>query len=305
MDLVVGVDAGGTASHAVVATAAGVVAGRGRAGPGNPLSAGPAAVEALAAALRQALSTVDPAAVVGGVLGLAGSSACADPAFTAALETEWRRAGLRCRWRVVGDAVTAFAAGTSASGGAVLIAGTGAVAAEIQEHQIVRVTDGLGWLLGDEGSGHWLGVQALRAAVRAWPSPFATAVAAEAGAGDRDRLIGWAQELHHARIAALAEVVCARARAGDPQATAITAGAVARLTATLDGLGPVGGPVVLAGSLLTRDTPIREGLLAALRARGTSALPGRDPAAAAAWLATPGRSPDVHAVLTGFHSRAA
>ncbi len=40
MELVVGVDAGGTASTALVATTGGVVVGRGRSGPGNPLTAG-------------------------------------------------------------------------------------------------------------------------------------------------------------------------------------------------------------------------------------------------------------------------
>ncbi|BBH67673.1 N-acetylglucosamine kinase [Actinoplanes sp. OR16] len=295
MELVVGVDAGGTASHAVVATADGVVVGRGRAGPGNPLSAGPAAVSSVGAAVRQALQAANPRSVIGGVLGLAGSSAC-DDAFASALDEAWAAAGLRCPWRVVGDAVTAFAAGTSAPDGAVLIAGTGAVAAEIQDHQIVRVTDGLGWLLGDEGSGHWLGLSALRAAVRAWSSSFAAAVADAVGVTSPDRLIGWAQELHHAEIAALAPLVCDRARAGDPHATAITGEAVDRLIATLGKLGQA-GPVVLAGSLLTHATPVRDGLLAVLDARGVSALISRDPAAAAAWLALPERSPAAHAAL--------
>ncbi len=292
-----GVDAGGTASHAVVATVDGEIVGRGRAGPGNPLSAGPAAVPALSAALRSAVATVDPAAVIGGVLGLAGSSAC-DGAFASVLDDAWSAVGLSCPWRVVGDAVTAFAAGTCAPDGAVLIAGTGAVAAQLHDREIVRVNDGRGWLLGDEGSGHWLGVSALRAAVRGWPSPFATAVAAQTGATGRDRLIGWAQELHHAEIASLAPLVCAMARAGDPHATAIVADAVRRLTATLDELRP-DGPVVLAGSLLTAATPVRDGLLAGLGARSVPTLISRDPAAAAAWLALPTRSPVTHAALLG------
>lgn len=289
MELVVGVDAGGTASRAVVVTSAGTVIGRGRAGPGNPFAAGPAAFLAITGALRQALSGVDPATVAGGVLGLAGHGACADPAITAALGAAWASAGLTCPPDVVGDAVTAFAAGTGAPSGAVLIAGTGAVAARIENHVIVRTADGLGWLLGDEGSGHWLGVSALRSAVRSWPSPFAAEVAAHAGVvsrtgGGRDRLIRWAQALPHARIAALAPVVCASARAGDPQATAIVADGVQRLTATLDAVG-TGGPVVLAGGLLTAATPVREGLLAVLRKRGSPVLTSGDPAGAAAWLA--------------------
>ncbi|WP_328471603.1 ATPase [Actinoplanes sp. NBC_00393] len=302
MNLVVGVDAGGTASRAVVADLAGRVVGRGSAGPGNPLAAGPAAAHAIAGALRQALSGVDPAAVTGGVLGLAGTSACADPVISAALAQAWSDAGLTCPKTVVGDAVTAFAAGTCAPSGAVLIAGTGAVAAAIENHETVRVADGLGWLLGDEGSGHWLGMSALRSAVHSWPSPFASLVAAHAGVTGRDELIRWAQGLPHARIAALAPLVCAQARAGDPSAAAIVTAAVRHLTATLDSLG-ADGPVVLAGGLLAADTPVRDGLLAVLDARGATALISRDPAAAAAWLAArelPGIDPaTLHAALLG------
>ncbi|MEU4623387.1 BadF/BadG/BcrA/BcrD ATPase family protein [Actinoplanes sp. NPDC023801] len=291
MDLVVGVDAGGTASRAVVATVAGQVTGRGRAGPGNPFAAGPAAAGAITDALRQALAGQDPATVTGGVLGLAGTGACVDPAITAALDQGWAAAGLTCPYEVVGDAVTAFAAGTGEPSGAVLIAGTGAVAAEIKDHAIVRTADGLGWLLGDEGSGHWLGMRALRSAVHSWPSPFAARIATRTGATDRDRLISWAQRLPHGRIAALAPVVCEAARGGDPQARAIVAEAVGHLTATLDEVA-TDGPIVLGGSLLTAATPIRDGVRAALRERGLAPLTSGDPAAGAAWLAA-GRLPGV------------
>ncbi len=114
---------------------------------------------------------------------------------------------------MVGDAVTAFAAGTPEPSGAVLIAGTGAVAALIDGHEIMRAADGLGWLLGDVGSGRWMGLQAVRAAVRDWSSPLASRVAAHAGAGSADELIRWAQTppLPLASFAALAPVVCAAA----------------------------------------------------------------------------------------------
>jgi glucosamine kinase len=301
MTLVVGVDAGGTASRAVVATLAGAVVGRGLAGPGNPFATGPAAVASITEALRQALSGVDTGAVAGGVLGLAGNAACADPVIKAALDAAWASAGLRCARTVVGDAETAFAAGTPAPSGAVLIAGTGAVAARLEDHLIVRVSDGLGWLLGDQGSGHWIGMRAIRAAVRSWPTPFGAVVAEHAGVSGQGELIHWAQELPHARIAALAPVVCELAVAGDPAAARIVAAAVRRLTATLDDVGS-SGPVVLAGGLLTAGTPVRSGLLAVLRSRGTTVLTSGDPAAAAAWLAArslPGvDAPTLHARLT-------
>jgi N-acetylglucosamine kinase-like BadF-type ATPase len=287
MNLVLGVDAGGTATRAVVATTTGTIVGRGRGGPGNPLSAGPGpAAAAVTAAVRRALDGRPPAAVAAAVLGIAGTSALADPATAAPFAAAWAQLGLACRMDVVGDAVTAFAAGSTAPGGAVLIAGTGAIAALVADRTVVRTVDGLGWLLGDAGSGRWIGLQALRAAVRDWSSPLAAKVAAQTGAGSADDLIRWAQALPLDRIGALAPVICAAARHGDPAARAIVAEAVRHLHATLTGLrAEPGTPVVLAGGLLVEDTPVRAGMLAALWTTGTAVGTARDPAAAAAHLA--------------------
>ena len=301
MDLVLGVDAGGTASRAVVATLTGEIVGRGAAGPGNPLSCGPAAATAIGSALRTALTGHDPSRVAGGVLGVAGTSAVSSAEITAAFAGMWAGLGLSCPMRLVGDVVTAFAAGTPSPSGRTLIAGTGAIAARITDHQIAETADGLGWLLGDEGSGRWIGLQALRHTVRNWPSPrapesLAVAVAAHAGARSLTDLILWAQALPLADIAGLAPPVCSLACAGDRAACEIVAAAASKLLATLDAI-PADGPVVLAGGLLAGDTPVRDHVLAALRARRVPSGTGRDPAAAAAWLAARPLSPRSPAAL--------
>ncbi|WP_305786981.1 N-acetylglucosamine kinase [Symbioplanes lichenis] len=295
MALVVGVDAGGTASRAVVATSAGTIVGRGQAGPGNPLTAGPdQAAAAVATAVRTALQGHDPAAVRAATLGIAGPAAMFAPALSAL--------GITAPITVVGDVVTAFAAGSSAASGTVLIAGTGAIAATISDHTVVRTSDGLGWLLGDEGSGRWLGLHAVRTAVRAWDTPFAARVAAHAGVPTADAMVYWAQALPWDSIGALAPLVCAAARAGDPHATTLVAAAVGRLVRTLDDLH-ADGPVVLAGGLLTGDTPVRDGVLSTLHARGCRPRTARDPAAGAAWLAARPLSDlspaALHAALSG------
>ena len=57
----------------------------------------------------------------------------------------------------------------------------------------MRTADGLGWLLGDEGSGLWLGLQAVRHAARHWSSSgLAVRVALHAGAASADDLVHWA-----------------------------------------------------------------------------------------------------------------
>jgi N-acetylglucosamine kinase-like BadF-type ATPase len=216
----------------------------------------------------------------------------------------WRELGLSCPMTVVGDVVTAFAAGTPFDGGAVLIAGTGAIAARIAAYEITGTVDGLGWLLGDEGSGRWIGLAAVRAGVRDWTGSLGRLVAAASGAGSAEEAVRWAQELPLATIGGLAPAVCAAARARDPAASTIVAAAVTRLIATLDGLDePRSAPVVLAGGLLAGDTPVRDGVLTALHERGTPTGTSRDPAGAAAWLAARDLSPvpatDLHAALVG------
>jgi N-acetylglucosamine kinase-like BadF-type ATPase len=286
VQLLLGVDAGGTASRAVVATTEGTVLGRGSAGPGNPAAAGAAAARAIGTAVRAALRGHDPAAVIAGTAGVAGVSALDDPQVSEAFADQWRTSGLSCPVAVVGDAVTAFAAGTAAPSGAVLIAGTGAVAARLEHRRITGTADGLGWLLGDEGSGLWLGLHAVRAVARDWaasaPAGLVAAVAAHAGVSSRDALVHWAGRQRPAAFARLAPLVCAAARAGDALAGRLTAEAGTRLVATLGELGPRDGPVVLAGGLLTGDTPVRDAVLAALPGPVATAP---DPALGAAWLA--------------------
>ena len=122
MDLVLGVDAGGTASRAVLATLDGDIVGRGAAGPGNPLSCGSAAATAVGSALHTALTGHDPSRVAGGVLGVAGTSAKSPPEIVGAFAEMWAGLGLSCPMRLVGDVVTAFAAGTPSPSGRTLIA---------------------------------------------------------------------------------------------------------------------------------------------------------------------------------------
>ncbi|MDX3383958.1 BadF/BadG/BcrA/BcrD ATPase family protein [Streptomyces niveiscabiei] len=64
------------------------------------------------------------------------------------------------------EAAFAGAPGHPAAGLA-LIAGTGSVAARVRDRVLVATSGGDGWLLGDDGSGFWIGRRAVRAALRA------------------------------------------------------------------------------------------------------------------------------------------
>ncbi|MEU4568974.1 BadF/BadG/BcrA/BcrD ATPase family protein [Micromonospora sp. NPDC023956] len=294
--LVAGADCGGSATRVVVATPDGRIVGRGRAGAGNPVARPPAdAAAALVAAVREALAGRDPARVAGAVVALAGRSALDRPAAAACYADAWRATGLHCPLRTVGDAVAAFAAGTPARSGTVLIAGTGAVAVRIVEHSVGHTVDGLGWLLGDEGGGFWLGLEAARLTARALTAgrdvsgPLVDAVstavrgaAAPTGDPTGDGFVTAFYTLPRHRVAGLAPLVLDAVRAGDPDAHRLIGTAADRLAATVRAVAPGAGPLVLAGGLLTGPPEIRTALLARLNRPATIA---GDPAEAAAWLA--------------------
>ncbi|HLU56204.1 MAG TPA: BadF/BadG/BcrA/BcrD ATPase family protein [Pseudonocardia sp.] len=291
-----GTGAGGTRTRAAVVDEAGRLRGA-ASGPGaNPVSHAPErAVGALAGTLQAGL---DAAEVRGLVLGLAGAGrgglAVAEPA---------RAAGLSCPVRVVGDAVTAFAAGTAEPDGTVPVAGAGAAAARIVARREAVVADGNGWLLGDDGSGFWLGREAVRAALAALDGRGAATALLPAvagallgapvrpGAGRREaeRLVAAVQAEPPIALARLAPLVSTAAAAGDEVAAAIAARAADALVAAVAAVRDAADrtPIVLAGRVVAGDTPVAARTRAALERH----WPGRvriagDPARAAAWLAS-------------------
>jgi N-acetylglucosamine kinase-like BadF-type ATPase len=270
--LVLGVDIGGTSTRALVTTVAGERVAFGSAGAGNPVTVSTAeATASLRAALAAALSGVDPAEILAVVAGAAGASH-AEP-----IGRTIRDAGIGCPVRVVGDAVTAFAAGTDEPTGTVLIAGTGAVAARVEDGNLVRTADGLGWLLGDLGSAFWIGREAAVATADqrydgTQDSPLTRAVIAALRPGDPtgvstvdgDAVVAAVYRREPRALAALAPLVTAAA--GDPVAARILDGAAAHLHTTVTRvLGD--GPLVLAGGVLRHSAPVREGLLRRLGPR--------------------------------------
>ncbi|MFS1304649.1 N-acetylglucosamine kinase [Streptosporangium longisporum] len=312
-------DVGGTSSRALLLDASGRRSGYGHAAGGNPAAHGNAAAVAnIGLALGSALRGTDPALVAGAVVGLAGSGALERPVF----DRMWAATGLRVAPRLVGDLGIAFAAGTAEPHGTVLIAGTGAIAARIEDGEPVTVADGLGWLLGDQGSGFWLGRRAARAAARALsrgdaggtltrlvmdallddtpPRPEATdpetpapgrGVVGEMGDGAAGemralaiRLVVRAQSRPPLELARLAPLVARAAAEGDPVAREIVSTAARLLCETVAEVRPADGtgPIVLAGGVLAGDGPVG----AAVRERlGSGAVPAGDGAGAAAWLA--------------------
>lgn len=301
--LLLGIDAGGTSVDAVLAEADGTITGTGHAGGGNPVTLPLETVAGhVAEAVKKALRGADPARVTSAVLGVAGLARFARQDGMRALRLAWRECGLRAGVRVVADPVVAFAAGTPARRGAVLVSGTGAIAAAIDDAEVTSRVDGHGWLVGDDGSGFWLGRQAARAVLsgldgRGEPTSLRYPVlTAMTGCDHLPPAAG--QQLEMLRdavydgpptgLARLAPLVPAAASAGDRVAQRIVDRAVDLLMNTvgaLPGGGPA-GPLVLAGSVLTSPGPIQHEVRRRITARyGSAPLIARSGAGGAAWLA--------------------
>ncbi|MFG6192250.1 N-acetylglucosamine kinase [Nonomuraea sp. JJY05] len=300
MMLFAGVDAGGTTTRAALHAPDGTRLGYGTAGPGNPAAhGGTAAAAAIEQALRRALDGLDPSLVAASVAGVAG----ADDGFAAVLRRVWTACGIAAPPRLVGDVDVAYAAGTPAPSGTLLLAGTGAVAARFSARAVAAVADGLGWLLGDEGGGFWIGRAGVREAVRALDRGLPYGLLVElvsahfgvAGEPRRraDRIVRLAQA--DRMLVAAASPLVAEAAAGDERAAEIVGEAARRLAATA-GRVHGEGPIVLAGGVLAADGPVRAAVMALLA--GREVVTARDGAAGASWLAALDRLGDL-----GTHAR--
>jgi N-acetylglucosamine kinase-like BadF-type ATPase len=161
---VIGIDAGGTKTEAVLADGEGQVIARARRGGANLTAHGELAVEkTLHELIEETLGERD-VHVAAICLGIAGSDRDEDAVVIRGI---MRRIGARARIVVTNDALIALVAGAGLGPGVVVIAGTGSIAYGVNARNEAARAGGWGYILADEGSGYWLGRQALRAVVRA------------------------------------------------------------------------------------------------------------------------------------------
>ncbi len=167
-EMVLGVDGGGSKTVAAVGRRSGarpIELGRGRAGSSNVVATGErAALDELEAAIQQACRQAGCALqqMTGVCLALAGS----DRPMVRRGVFQWAQQRGLSPVRIVHDAEPVLAAGTDDGCGVALIAGTGSIAFGRNSQGVAARAGGWGPLLGDEGSGYWLGLCALRAVTR-------------------------------------------------------------------------------------------------------------------------------------------
>jgi glucosamine kinase len=305
--LVLGGDLGGTSTRIVIADHGGNVIGRGAAAGGNPTSHPASAAANFGQAIHQALDGIDPTLVSTAVIGAAGGSALSNPGVKAQFDAAWSGAGLICEPDFIGDLEVAFASGTPEPDGTVLIAGTGSAAGLVRDHRLVRTADGHGWLLGDDGSGFWLGREALRSLLRALdlgepigllgqevvkavlPDRDETADAERVGYDRlRDDLIRTVNARPPVLLAELARTVVTAYDQNDKTAHALVKRAADLLTETVSRLRTTSdnGPLVLAGSVAGESSPVGRLLRQSIHEHfDGEVLTARDGVGGATWLA--------------------
>ncbi|HEY2397464.1 MAG TPA: BadF/BadG/BcrA/BcrD ATPase family protein [Solirubrobacteraceae bacterium] len=222
---VLGVDGGATKTLAAVLDTDARKLYVGHGGPSNQDAVGAdAAVRALLEAADQAI----------GQAGISAEGLAAAVLAIAGTDTEAIARNIRAArnedWLVVNDVVAAWASATGSGPGVAVIAGTGSNVFGVGPDDMPWRAGGWGHLLGDEGSGYWLGVQSIKAALSAREaSGPETALTERApaffGLKTVEQLVHllYSKPLTKGEIAALARETATLANAGDAVARGLFA----------------------------------------------------------------------------------
>lgn len=232
---VLGIDAGGTKTVCLLADGRGRVVAEGR-GPGANLhAAGELAVEKVLHEVMEAAigdRRIVPSAIC---LGIAGVDREDEEQTVRAI---MRRIGYKSRALVVNDALIALVSGARDDPGIVIIAGTGSIVYGRSAAGEAARAGGWGHMIGDEGSGYWIGREALAAVMRGADgrgpqTALASEILAHFQVADVSRLprIVYDREMPRMSVAALGPIVQSVAADGDAVATRILERAADELVA--------------------------------------------------------------------------
>ena len=280
--IVVGIDGGGSKTHAIVADESGTSLGEAT-GPGSAVKPGEeeASADVIAQVVRDALekarlTDVTPRVICVGVAGAGRENA---------KQALWQALVAR---DVASDVIVhpdfgialddAFGDGP----GVLLIAGTGSAAFGRSPAGSSGRCGGWGPVIGDEGSGTWIGKRALSIVSaasdgRESQTALTGAILTAAEVNEVSELIPWAASATREQLASLAPVVFTVADGGDLRANALISLAVEELMLHIRALAQslfgderAAVPVALAGGLMNKGTTLRKRLEHRLRV----AVPG-------------------------------
>jgi N-acetylglucosamine kinase len=160
---VLGIDVGGTKTVCLLADEEGTIVARARESGANLQGVGELGLEKVLHGVMEAAlagQSVTPAAIC---LGIAGVDRAEDQHVVRGIMD---RIGYKATILIVNDALIALQAGIGDAAGIVIVSGTGSIAYGRNVRGEAARAGGWGHVLGDEGSGYWIGRMALRAVVR-------------------------------------------------------------------------------------------------------------------------------------------
>jgi glucosamine kinase len=270
--VVVGVDGGGSSTRVIVADDRAQVLHK-VTGNGSAVTPGAEAdsAEVIAALVRNAVIDAEmghllPRALVVGVAGVGRE------AQKIALQQELERLEIAHAVIVISDAEAAMEDAFGEGPGILLIAGTGSIAWGRSPAGTMQRCGGWGPIIGDEGSGAWLGRKALQviAAAHDGREPETALTGALLTALELDDVastIAWAASAAPSDLATLAPAVLSAAEVGDLRANTIVTMAVEELALHIRALARelfvderAAIPVALHGGLLGKGRPMRKRL---------------------------------------------
>ncbi len=275
MSVVLGIDGGGTRTRASILAGKQVLA-YAEGGSIKRLRVGAEAAEQnLRALLTEAFRQAGSRRVHAASVGVASATMPGVPEWITAV---FREFSIDCS-EVVGDEVIALDAAFRGGPGILQIAGTGS-------NTIGRAPDGErecagGWSsrLGDEGSGYWIGVNAVRRALRAYDREEPTRILERVGeiweTPSLEELVNLGDSTPGPDFAALAPVVNELAEAGDAVAVGVLRQAAADLVEfvllvreKLRRKHQIAGevPVAWTGGVIAKMPLVREAFFAGLKA---------------------------------------
>lgn len=281
IDLVVGVDGGGSKTRVILADAEGnhladVTGGGSAMAPGRADHC----ADVIGELVRQAVQTAEVGerlkVLVAGVAGVGREPEAR--ALTVALED----LELADEVVVQGDGEIALTDAFGNGPGVMLIAGTGSIAYGRGPSRVLARCGGWGPAFGDEGSGAWigrksLGIVASAADGREPQTALTGAILTAAQVNEVTELVPWGIAATPKELAALAPVVFNVASAGDPRAIALVGLAVEELVLHIRALAVklfgddrAAVPVAFSGGLLHKGSFLRKKLEQRLK----SAVPG-------------------------------
>lgn len=266
MEIVVGVDGGGSSTKVLAAWTDGRLVGYGESGPSNFHVVGlQRAGESVREAIGQALGEANPAPTTY-YLGLAGVGRAEDRVM---VRTELARSLAPAGVTVETDAAVALAGGTVGQPGVVVIAGTGSIALGIDALGREHRSGGWGYLVGDEGGGFDIGRQGMMAALREADgrgpvTSLTDCLLQYVGLESRDQIRQVVTRIYHPEaghplVAGFSRLVTHEAGAGDRVALRIVKRAARELSLAAGAVlrhlepGPEATPVIMAGGIFDAD----------------------------------------------------